>query len=617
MKVWKSIPGLLLFLRNNYGGSNMRQQIEDLRKLMREYGICAYYVPSGDPHGSEYVNDHYKTCEFLSGLLAENETLIVTEDGAWIWTDGRFFLQADRELAGSGIELMKMGAEGVPTALEFLKKLAEEFLAAHDNGRYVIGFDGDTVPAAFYGQLGDTFKDVEGVEFKWDRDLGGMVWSDRPDVDPSEIWDFPVSSAGKTREEKIAEIRLDMKDKGADWLLLTDLMESAWLLNLRGDDIAYTPVFFSYVLMSQDEVRLYVMDGALDPEIAAGLGDIAVRDYSCINEDVKALPADARIWMDLNSANYSLYMEVPCKDNVINEMTPVALAKTVKNETEIASSINAHVKDGVAVTRFIRWIKYVAGKEPQTEISAADYLEARRREMDGCFDLSFNTISGYGPNGAIIHYAPSEETNLDIKPEGFLLVDSGGQYIDGTTDITRTIAVGPLTREMIEGYTRVLKGHIALSEYVITPETTHKELDACTRAALREVGLDFGHGVSHGVGHVLAVHEGPAGVRRTDTPNGLKAGMIMSNEPGLYMAGEFGIRIENEILLKEDGKGNLISEPVTFVPYEREAIDPELLTDEELKWVNDYHSMVRETLMPYLEGEDAEFLEKETAVITR
>ena len=592
----------------------MKEQILKLRDEMRKEGMTAYYIPAGDPHGSEYVNDHYKTSEYMSGLLAENETLLVTFDGAYIWTDGRFFLQAERELAGSEIELMKMGEPGVPTVAEFLKTTVSEFNKNNPGEKFVLGFNGNCVPATFDSVLKEIFKGFDNVEFRWDEDLAARFWNDRPEIVPSEIWELPLSSAGKTSDEKISEMRDAMKERGADWLLLSNLMETAWVTNLRGADIAYTPVFFSYMLISQDEAILYVMDGALAPDIASGLNGIEIRDYDEILSDVMKLPADAKIWMDPASASYALYKSIPSvstggtDDLIISEITPAALAKTVKNETEIKSTISAHIKDGVAVTKFIRWIKDVAAKEPQTEISAADYLEARRREQDGCFDLSFGTISGYGPNGAIIHYAPSEETNLEIKPEGFLLVDSGGQYIDGTTDITRTIAVGPLTQDMIDGYTRVLKGHIALSRYVITPETTHKELDESTRMALREVGLDYNHGVSHGVGHVLAVHEGPAGVRKTDTPANLKAGMIMSNEPGLYIAGKYGIRIENEILIKDAGKGRLISEPITLVPYEREAINTDLLTDVELNWVNTYHELVREVLLPRLDGEDAEFL---------
>ncbi|MBE6041826.1 MAG: aminopeptidase P family protein [Clostridiales bacterium] len=609
----------------------MKKEIVELQKIMLREGIDVFFEPAGDPHGSEYVNDHYKACEFLSGLTAENEALVVTQEGAYIWTDGRFFLQADRQLAGSGIELMKMAVEGVPTVMEFMLSLADKAAeAAGSDGkagdrRFVIGFDGNTAPAGLYAELSKTFEGRDDVEFRWDADLASEVWKERPEIVPSKIWEFPLTSAGKSASEKISEVRKAMAEKGADCLILTDLMETAWLLNLRGADILYTPVFFSYILLTQDECRLYVMDGSLDElkscgtenGLPEGLGSVSVRNYEDIYADAAAIPADRKVWMDLSSANCSLYMQLQSRDKIINELTPVALAKTVKNETEIRSTLNAHIKDGVAVTKFIKWIKEAACSSAQTEISAADRLEGFRSEQDGWFDLSFETISGYGPNAAIIHYAPTPETDLEIRPEGFLLVDSGGQYIDGTTDITRTIAVGPLTQEMIDDYTLVLKGHIALSTYVIRPETTHKELDEATRTALRARGLDYGHGVSHGVGHVLAVHEGPAGVRKKDEPCGLVPGMIVSNEPGYYKAGEFGIRIENEILFKDGGNGTAVSEPITMVPYEREAINVSLLTDEEIRWVNDYHKKVRETLLPLVDEETAEFVIRETEPLVR
>ena len=604
----------------------MKQEIIELRSQMSAEGMDVYYVPAGDPHGSEYVNDHYKACEFLSGLLAENETLIVTDDGAWIWTDGRFFLQADRELAGSGIELMKMGVDGVPTPMEFMVDLAKKYFETH-KGEFAIGFDGRTVPAGLDAELRKAFSEagLEGVVWKFDKDLAGRIWKDRPAIRPSDIWQLPLSSAGMTAADKVSLVREKMAERGADVLVLADLTSTAWLFNLRGADIDYTPVFFSFAVITQDQAILYVMDGTLDDLRKKGFDEdlsfVEFRNYDQIYDDVSGYGSDRKVWMDLKSANYDLLMAVrgvdSDTDNVINETDPVTLAKTVKNETEIHSTINAHIKDGVAVTKFIRWIKEAAKTSRQTEISAADHLEALRREQQDCFDLSFGSISGYGPNGAIVHYAPSPETDLEIKPEGFLLMDSGGQYLDGTTDITRTIAVGPLTQEMKEGYTRVLKGHIALSRYVITPETTYKQLDECTRASLREVGLDYMHGVSHGVGHVLAVHEGPAGVKKTDTPHELKPGMIMSNEPGLYIAGEYGIRIENEILMKDGGSDTLISEPITMVPYEREAIVTDLLTDEELEWINNYHSSVREVLMPFMDGADRDFLIKETEPIIR
>lgn len=657
----------------------MKKEIIELQKLMHKNGIDVFYVPSSDPHGSEYMNDHYKVSEFLSGLHSENEELVVTEDAAYIWTDGRFFLQAETELEGSGIQLMKMKEPGVPTVIEFMKELISKHGKTHVTDDFRIGFDGSTLPAKtglefekeFSGLLGtDADQEHERVRLTADADLGGLVWDSmgnsgvaepRPEIIPSDIWELPVSSAGLTAEQKIEMVRSEMEKKGADWLLLTDLMETAWLLNLRGDDILYTPVFFSYVLMSQDTVRLYVMRGAVDKliqntldvtggksSLPGGLESIEICDYDDVFSDVAALPLNAKVWLDTSSANYSLYINLPDHNNIIDEATPVSLMKTVKNDIEIACTRNAHIKDGAAVTEFISWIKDLAAqafrdgsefamdprhgnfvkeagvkylKDPQTggilnEVSASDYLEACRREKEGCFDISFHTIAGYGPNGAIIHYSPLEETAAELRPEGFFLVDSGGQYIDGTTDITRTIAVGPLSQEMIDNYTRVLQGHIALSRYVITPDTTMKQLDQVSRDALQDAGLDFNHGVAHGVGHVLSVHEGPAGIRRTDKdePHGLRAGMIISNEPGYYKAGEYGIRIENEILIKyaddltDMPEGTLISEPITCVPYEREAINTSMLSDDEIAWINDYHRWVRDSLLPLVDEKTAEYL---------
>ncbi|MBR0400053.1 MAG: aminopeptidase P family protein [Mogibacterium sp.] len=618
----------------------MKKEIAELRKLMSEEGMDVYYVPSGDPHGSEYVNDHYKSCEFLSGLLAENEELIVTADKAYIWTDSRFFLQAERELAGSGIELMKMAEEGVPTVIEFLKDMIAEFGRVNESGTFTVGFDGSTMQASkgieLEKELPDLLSsaecsenggDIRGrVRLLYSEDLADRIWHDRPEIRPSDIWEFPISSAGMSAADKIDMIRGKMEDKAADHLLVSDLTETAWLLNLRASDILYTPVFFSYILLGKDDTRLYVMDGALDKlrescgtpnGLPESLDFVTVRPYDEIYSDIASISAGERIWMDPASISFSLWKSVPDRNMIISEASPVALAKSVKNETEIRCTRNAHIKDGAAVTRFIKWIKDAAADETQTEISAADHLEARRREMEGCFDLSFETISGYGPNGAIVHYAPSAETDLEIRPEGFLLVDSGGQYIDGTTDITRTIAVGPLTQQMKDHYTYVLKGHIAVARYVITPETLHKQLDDASREALRAAGLDFGHGVSHGVGHVLAVHEGPAGIRRKEEPCGLVPGMIITDEPGVYIAGEYGIRIENELLMTDGAakgypEGSVVSETITCVPYEREAINKELLTQDEIAWIDNYHAWVREQLLPYMDEEMSSFVEDQT-----
>ena len=587
----------------------MKKEITALRKLMKENGMDVYYIPSGDFHCSEYVNDYFKAREFMSGLTGEAGDLLVTEDGAWLWTDGRFFLQAEAQLAGTGIELMKMAEPGVPSIVEFLTELVKK----RGQEGCVIGFDGRVVPASFGRRLEELFVGDEwNVELRSDKDLVDEIWTARPGLRPGAIWDFPLSSAGVDTREKLAAVREEMKRQGADYLLLTDLMESAWLFNLRADDILYTPVFFSFTLISQDDIRLYVMEGALENGLPERLSFADVRDYNDIYADVRALDASKTLWLDSASCNYALYCSVPPGMNTHEAHTPPALMKIIKNDVEIAGARNAHIKDGVAVTKVIRWVKENAGSGKLTEISAADMLEAAARGQEGCFDLSFETISAYGPHGAIIHYAPTPETNAVVRPEGFLLLDSGRQYIDGTTDITRTIAVGPLTQEMIDDYTYVLRAHVDVHMLKLRPGMNGLDIDTAGRKPLREAGLDFSHGLSHGVGHVLGVHEGPNAIRRNAEPIELRAGMIMSNEPGAYIDGRFGIRTENLMLFSEDSEGSLVNEPLTCVPYDRAAINRDLLSEDEIAWINDYHKWVRDTLVPLLDDETAEFVKKET-----
>lgn len=596
------------------GVTAMKKEIVELRKLMDDNGIDIYYIPSGDFHSSEYVNDYFKAREFMSNLSGEAGDMLVTEDGAWLWTDGRYFLQAEQQLAGTGVELMRMAEPGVPTIEEFLTDIVAKYRDAHKGDEYVIGFDGRVVPAAFGQSLEEMFAGDEWkVAFKTDKDLVDEIWTTRPELKPSEIWDFPIKSAGKDTTEKLTDVRAEMKACGADYLLITDLMESAWLFNLRADDILYTPVFFSFTLVSQDKVCLYVMDGALAKGLPERLSFVEVRDYNDIYKDVQALEASKTLWYDANSCNYELYCNFPAGMKLHNALTPVALMKILKNDVEKASTKHAHIKDGVAVTKLIKWVKDNVDSGELTEISVADKLWDLCREQEDCFDLSFETISGYGPNGAIIHYAPTPESNADVKPEGFLLLDSGRQFVDGTTDITRTIAVGPLTQEMIDNYTYVLKAHVDVHLLKLEPGMNGLDLDAAGRKALREVGLDYKHGLAHGVGHVLGVHEGPNTIRRVPKPIELKAGMVMSNEPGVYIDGKYGIRIENLMLFSEDGTGNLVNEPLTCVPYERKAINKSLMTDEEIAWVDSYHEWVRETLVPLLDEETAEFVKEETS----
>lgn len=591
----------------------MKKEILELRKLMSDCSVDVYYIPSGDFHNSEYVNDYFKARGFMSNMTGEAGDMLVTEDGAWLWTDGRFFLQAEQQLAGTGIELMRMAEPGVPTIEEFLTDLAEKARDANTETEYTIGFDGRVVPARFGQAISDLFSGEEwNVRIKTDEDLVGKVWAERPELKPSKIWELPLESAGKEAKKKLEETRTEMESKGVDYLLITDLMESAWLFNLRASDIPHTPVFFSFTLITRDNVTLYVMDGAFEDGVPERLSFVRIKGYEDIYKDIAEIDVEKTIWYDPNSCNYELFCNIPHGMNLYSALTPVALMKIIKNDIEIASTRNAHIKDGVAVTRLIKWVKDSVDNEKLTEIGIAEKLENLCREEEGFFDLSFETISGYGPNAAIIHYAPTAETNADVKAEGFLLLDSGRQFIDGTTDVTRTIAVGALTQEMIDDYTYVLKAHVDVHLLKLEPGMNGIDLDRAGRRALKEVGLEYKHGLAHGVGHVLSVHEGPNTIRRVAEPIELKAAMVMSNEPGVYIDGRFGVRIENLMLFIDDGAGNLINEPLTCVPYERQAINKDLMTEEEITWVDNYHAWVRDTLLPFLDDETAEFLKEET-----
>jgi len=592
----------------------MKKEISELRKLMLEEGMDAYYVPSGDFHGSEYVNAFFRTRAFLSGFTGSAGDLLVTAEGAWLWTDGRYFLQAAAQLEGSGIELMRMGNEGVPTIGDFLKDAALRINAEDPDSDYVIGFDGRVVPAGFVKDLSEKLSEAGcRTAFSTAKDLGGMVWKDRPAIIPSRAWELPLSSAGVDTSEKVKAVREEMRKQGATHLLITDLMESAWLLNMRADDVLHTPVFFAFILLTMDNIALYVMDGTLPDGLPERLSYVEIRPYNDIYGDVAAIPAGSRLWLDPATCNCALYGSVPAGSEKHEALTPVALMKMIKNDTEIAGMCHAHILDGIAVTKMIKWLKETACTEEKTELSVSERLKQYRLSSEDCFDISFETIAGYGSNGAIIHYSPTPETDATLRPEGFLLVDSGGQYRDGTTDITRTIAVGPLTQKMIDHYTYVLKSHIAFATYKIAPGSDHTGIDKAARAPLVEVDMDFNHGISHGVGHVLSVHEGPNTIKKDRVPVELRAGMIMSNEPGNYVEGEFGIRIENMVVFQNDREGNIVNEPLTCVPYERLAINKDLLTDEEIEYVNKYHEWVRDSLMPLLDEETAAWLKDETA----
>lgn len=570
----------------------MKEQVLKLREEMEKNGINAYLIPTTDFHGSEYVNEYFKCREFISGFTGSNGTLLVTNDEAKLWTDGRYFLQAAQQLEGSGIELMKMGESGVPTIEEYLKEILNE-----DD---CLGFDGRVIDCA----LGYVME--KHCQIEYGKDLVDGLWADRPALNPSKVYELDLNVTGETTESKLARVRSMMAEKGADYHLISRLEDIAWLYNLRGRDVKHTPVFFAYALITMDDDRLYMMDRSYD-----GRENLP---YEQVYEDLKKLP-EGKILLDENVVSYAAVKSIAEGVEIINGNNPCELMKCIKNDTEINSTLKAHIKDGVAMVNFLFWLKKNVGKIPMSEISVADYLYDLRMEQEGCFDLSFVTISGYMENGAIIHYTATEKTNKEIQPEGFLLVDSGGQYEEGTTDITRTIAVGPLTDEMRKHYTAVLLCNIKLATARFAEGTVGLELDNMTRKPLQDMGLDYKHGTGHGVGHLLSVHEGPATINPRCKGFPVLPGMIMSDEPGVYLAGQYGIRLENEMLYKRGADGMIEAEAITFCPFEREALDLSMMDDEAKKWLNDYHKMVEETLMPYLDEEVGQWLKTQTAAI--
>ncbi|HIW60621.1 MAG TPA: aminopeptidase P family protein [Candidatus Anaerobutyricum avicola] len=591
---------------------------------MQAERIDAWLIMTDDFHGSEYVGDYFKCREYISGFTGSAGTLLVLKDHVGLWTDGRYFLQAKEQLEGSGITLYRSGQPGVPS----LENVLQERLSAGET----LGFDGRCVMAGYARRLREQLEE-KGITVVSGFDLVGDVWEDRPPLSREPVWILPEEYAGMGAGEKIAEVRRVLKQKKADWFLLASLEDICWLLNVRGNDVECTPVVLSYLLMSQEEVRWYVQTEALSPEVRDYLAQtgICLREYGEIYADVERLPAGSRLLYDENHVNDALISRIPPEVEAEDGENPTLLLKAIKNPVEVSNERAAHIKDGVAVTRFLFWLKKQRKEEetgkwqtPVTELGAAAKLETFRREQDGYLGPSFYPILAYGEHGAIVHYAADEDSDIPLRPEGFLLADTGGHYKEGTTDITRTIALGPLTREQKEMYTLVLKGHIRLADAVFLKGAAGMSLDVLARTPLWERGLDYNHGTGHGVGYLLSVHEGPNSFRyRPAATRGndcvLEEGMITSDEPGIYLEGRFGIRLENLLVCarkRENTFGVFLGfEPLTMVPFDREAILGEMLSEKERNWLNTYHRKVFETLSPYLEEEERRWLREETAEI--
>ncbi len=590
----------------------VQEKLSALRQQMARRGMQAYIVVTDDFHGSEYVGDYFKARAYLSGFTGSAGTLVVLPQEAALWTDGRYYLQAQAQLEGSGITLMRSGMPKVPTIGAFLAQKLEEGSC--------IGFDGRTVSNALAQRITEKVA-PKGITFSCQEDLVDALWPHRPALPAQPVWALDPALAGQSRREKLAQVRQAMK---AQTLVLTALDEIAWLLNLRGNDIAYTPLFLSYAILTPTTARLFVQPGVISQEREAELADdgVSLAPYDAIYAQLSALPQGQSVQLDSATANYRVVHSLPQDVPVIDEESPIAAMKAVKTPAEQANMRTAHIKDGVAVTRFIRWLKQTIGKQTITELSAAEKLRQFRGQMDGFLGESFDAILAYGPHGAIVHYEPTEETDLPMAPKGFCLADTGGHYREGTTDITRTIALGELTAKEKRAYTLVLQGHLRLGAARFPHGACGANLDVLARQPLWEQGLDYRHGTGHGVGFLLNIHEGPQSLQWK--PSGgalvvLEPGMVLSNEPGYYEPGEFGIRHENLVLVQpgettEYGQF-LYLEPLTMVPFDRQAIDPTLLSPQELALLNAYHQQVYAALSPWLKTEERLWLQEQTAPI--
>lgn len=597
----------------------MREELCCLRERMQEESVDAYLIMTDDFHGSEYVGDYFKSREYISGFTGSAGTLLVRKDCAGLWTDGRYFLQAETQLAGSGITLFRSGQPGVPDL--------EDYLVEQLADGQTLGFDGRCVMAGYARKLRERLEQ-KGVRIRNDLDFVGDVWPDRPALSKEPVWQLAERYAGIGVKDKLAEVRQILHKKKADWFLLASLEDICWLLNVRGNDVACTPVVLSYLMMSRDQVFWYVQREAVPEPVQADLQEagVVLREYGQIYEDASRLPGGVRLLCDENHVNDALISRIAPDVVVVDGENPTLLLKAVKNPVEIANEKAAHIKDGIAVTRFIYWLKTRVGREEITEISAASRLEMFRREQEDYLEPSFYPILAYGPHGAIVHYSADETSDVPLEPEGFLLADTGGHYMEGTTDITRTIALGPLTEEQKEMYTTVLKAHIRLADAVFLQGAAGVSLDVLARTPLWERGLDYNHGTGHGVGYLLSVHEGPNSFRfRPSAVRGgdhvMKEGMITSDEPGIYLEGKFGVRLENLLVCaarQTNSYGTFLGfEPLTMVPFDRDAILWDTLSEKELRWLAAYHQKVYESLAPHLSEEERQWLRETTEIPDR
>lgn len=589
------------------------QRLHALRTEMKKRGIDIYLVPTADFHESEYVGEHFKERAYITGFTGSAGTAVITLSEAGMWTDGRYFVQAAEQLKDTTVTLYREGEEGVPTVLEYLEEKLSE------GG--CLGFDGRCVNGKLGRKLQELVCKKKG-SLQVDEDLIDFIWRDRPPLSKETAWVLDLKYSGQSMEDKLASVRRSMRQQGADVHLVSSLCDIAWLLNLRGNDISYVPVVLSYLALTGEDCFLFVQKETLDEETLRYLRDnhVEVRPYEAFYDYAASL-RNSRILLDSTIVNYRVLSSITDSNQLVDTMNPEELFRSVKNPVELANIRIAHEKDAVAMCRFMYWLKKNAKGGKLTELSAAEHLRDLRMQQEGFLDLSFETICAYGEHGAIVHYAATEETNVALKPEGFLLVDSGGHYPEGTTDITRTFALGPLTEQMKADYTRVLRSNLALMNAKFLYGCTGRNLDILAREPLWEAGLDYKHGTGHGVGYILNVHEGPNAFRWKQTADEavLEEGMVTTDEPGLYLEGQYGIRLENELVCRCGSKNEygqfMYFENLTYVPFDLDAVDAAGLSDRERTWLNQYHKEVYATVSPYMDGEELDWLRAATREI--
>ena len=588
---------------------DVNKKIKSLRLLMCEKNIDAYIIPSSDSHQSEYTGDHFKARQWISGFTGSAGSIVVTKEDAILWTDGRYFIQAEEELEASEIKLYKMGQEGVPTINSYLNDNLEK--------GQVVGFNGKLFSLKQVETMIKAFSE-KGLKLNPQYDLIDEIWGSRPELPSGKVFIHDIKYSGMSVNEKLQIVRKKLSEKNAENYLISSLDDIAWLFNIRGYDIKFNPVVISYALIGKSKATLFINDEKLDNDVKKYLSDnnVGIKPYEDINIELKKLKNNSSIYYDPAKTSIWCHQNIAKQTRQVKGEDIVEKLKAVKNEVEIGNFKKCQIRDGVAMVKLLHWIDSNIEKMKITELSASDKLEEFRSKGENYISLSFDTIAGYKDHAAIVHYSVDEESDYTLKPKGMLLLDSGAQYLDGTTDITRTIVLGELSEDEKRDFTLVLKGHIALSQARFLYGTTGTQLDMLARRPLWEDGKDYKHGTGHGVGYLLSVHEGPQNISPVYNKTKLEAGMLVTNEPGFYKEDEYGIRTENILLVREDKESEygrfMKFETTTLCPIDLRAIDKDLLEEEEISWLNNYHKNVYEKLSPNLDKDLCKWLKENT-----